>query len=74
MNLLRRYCSGRITAEEYNRQYYRNYAPEFSIYKDLRILHFNEDRAAVISRMDMEVHGVSIDGPKTREQLCTKYR
>ena len=41
VNVLRRFCRGRITAEEYRRQYYRNYGYEAAIYAELRKLHFN---------------------------------
>ena len=80
MNLLRRLCSGRITGEEYNRQYDSTHIYEYSIYADLRFLHFNEAEDAIVSRINMENFGSRSgfsggpDGPENLERFCAKHR
>ena len=73
VNLLRKLCNNQITGQEYNRQNSQHYQYELSAYKDIKQIS-GENSQAIVSRINMELFGISTPGPKSKEQLCLKYR
>ena len=72
--LLSRRCNDQITREEYNRQHDRIYKNESSIYVYMKGYGSDQTYQAAKVAFHQEMFGTTHIGPKTRDQLCQKYR
>ena len=72
--LLSRFCNNQVTGEEYDRQYNQIYKNEVSVYLYMKGYGSNQAIQAARVAYHQEIYGTTYTGPRTKDQLCLKYR
>ena len=72
--LLSRFCNNQVTGEEYNRQDDQIYDNEVSVYVYMKGYESDQAYQAALVAFNQEIFGTTHTGPKTKDQLCLKYR
>ena len=71
--LISRYCNNQISLQEY-RQNNQIYSNEANMYIYIKGYKSNQTRQETRINVNQEMFGTTQTGPKTKEQICSKYR